>query len=153
MFSQRFALDFRQLDNRFSCQFQHRRQLVLAERRFFPGPLDLHEPPSAGHHHVHIDVRFGIVNIIEVNNRFAINDSDADRGNAVGQRVLAGIRQVFLNGPNRFDQGDKTTGNAGGPSTAICLKNVAIDSNQAFAECLEVGNGPQASADQSLDFG
>ena len=60
--------------------------------------------------------------------------------------------QLFADRADRIDQGDKAAGDAGRAGAAVGLQHVAIDGDGAGAQGGQVDGGPQAAADEPLDF-
>ena len=53
----------------------------------------------------------------------------------------------------RIDQRDEGAGDAGRARAAVGFEHVAVDEDRPLAERVEIDDGPQAAADQPLDFG
>ena len=57
-----------------------------SERNRLGRALDLDEPPIAGLHDVHVHLGARVIFVGQVEQRFAVHDADARRGNVIGQR-------------------------------------------------------------------
>jgi hypothetical protein len=53
---------------------------------------------------------------------------------------------------NGAAQGETRAGDGGGTGAAIGGEDITVDPKAAGSECLEVGDGAQAAAEQALDF-
>ena len=58
-------------------------EFLVVEGGFFAGSLDLDKSIVAGHDHVHIDIGTNIAQVVQVETRLAIDDSDADCSDGV----------------------------------------------------------------------
>src|SRR5262249_42294414 len=65
---------------------QERVQPGAAERHLFSGPLHLHELAGAGHDDVHVDLGGRVLGVVQVQERQALDDTDADSRDAVPDR-------------------------------------------------------------------
>src|SRR5690606_33985716 len=83
--------------------------------------------------------------------RLLLADADANRGDALTQRVARGVGQL-LDRADGVDEGDERAGNAGGAGAAVGLQHVAVDGDGAGAEGFEVGDGAETAPDEALNF-
>src|SRR5947207_2563070 len=75
-----------------------------------------------------------------------LDDPDRDRGDRAGQRLR---EPEFV---ERAPGCDVRAGDRGAPRAAVGLQHVAVEIHRALAECLEVDDAAQRSADQTLDL-
>lgn len=76
--TQRCALRSRQLLDALLGQLHERREFGFRECRFLTGPLDLDELSAAGHHDIHINFRGNVLNVGQIEQTFAVDDTHAD---------------------------------------------------------------------------
>ena len=69
-------------------EIHQREQRVAAEWYPFGRALHLDEPAIAGLHDVHVDLGARVVFVGEIEQRFVVDDADADRGDVVGERTI-----------------------------------------------------------------
>ena len=67
-------------------QVEQRQQRVSPERDGLGGALYLDEASIPGLDDVHVDVGAAVVLVRQIEERFAVNDADADRRDVIGQR-------------------------------------------------------------------
>ena len=84
--------------------------------------------------------------IVEVEHRLALDDSDRDGADRVGQRLP---EAHVVERPPRSDVGARDRRAAG---ASVRLDDVAVDPERPLAERVEVGDGTQSAADQPLDL-
>ena len=67
--------------------------VVWGEGGVFAGALDFHEAAIGEHGDVHVDVGVDVFDVIEVQHRRAVDDTDADRGDLAARPPtgLAGL--------------------------------------------------------------
>src|SRR4030095_10947775 len=93
-----------QLDQAANAGFgegEERVQTAAIERRVLRGPLHFDELPGARHDDVHVDVRGGVLAVVQVEQRRAVDDADADGGDAVADD---GRRLAIWNASERIRQ-------------------------------------------------
>src|SRR4029450_10689591 len=137
-FPQALLLQVAKLADALPGELEQGCQFVVAKGRLFARPLNLDELAAAGHYHVHIDVGGHVLRIIEVQHRFATNDSHADCGDAITEGEAAGIGQVLLYAAERIDQGNERPGDTCSARAAVGLEHVAIDRDRTLAESIEI---------------
>src|SRR5262245_28472714 len=116
---------------------QERAHLALVERRALARALHLDEAALAGHHHVHVHVGAGILDIVEVDARVALHEADRDRSDRVlerGPRELVLVREPH----ERIVQRHERAVDRGGARAAIGLEHVAVERDRALAERGEI---------------
>src|SRR5262245_58494309 len=67
-------------------EVEQRLELVAAERHAFRRALDLDELTRSGLDDVHVDLGAAVVVVGEIEERLAVDDADADRGDEIDQR-------------------------------------------------------------------
>lgn len=128
----------------------HLLELIGRERGLLRGSLHFDESPASRHDEVHVDLGGRILAVIEVEERFPFHDADADGGNAVRKNLSRARGQVGVSDGVR--ECDKSARDTGGPRPTVGVQNVTIDPNRPTIERLQIHHGPQASADEPLDF-
>lgn len=98
-------LDRRKLLDAVPAERDELRQLQIREGGLFAAPLHLDESPGPGHHDIHIDRRRGIFAIIQIQQRLAIDQADADRRDIRRERPAIRIGQFDRR--QRVDQSDE----------------------------------------------
>src|SRR3990167_6749822 len=76
------------------CQLQHGVHLVAAERCAFRRALHFDETAAAGHHHIHVGVAAGVLDIVQIQHRLALVHADRNGGDEIGERGCCD--QLFL---------------------------------------------------------
>ena len=69
-------------------QVEHRVQIAAGERGALGRSLHLHEPTRGSHDDVEVDLRRGILRVVEIQIPFVADHATGNRGDAVGDRVL-----------------------------------------------------------------
>src|SRR5438270_4415814 len=110
------------------------------------GRLHLHESVVSGHDDVHVDLGLGVLCIVEIEHRLAVDDADRDGCDRSGQRPA---EPEPVEGPAGRDvrAADRSAACA-----AVRLEDVAVDPERALAERVEVGDRPERTPDQPLDL-
>jgi hypothetical protein len=114
-------------------EIEQRHQRLAAERLRLRRPLHLDEPPAAGFHDVHVDVGAAVVVVGQIEQRLAVDDADAGRGDVVVQRNrlrTSRVAQLL----ERQRQRDEGAGDGRGPRAAVGLDDVAVDPDRPLAE-------------------
>ncbi len=100
----------------------------MGERLALGGALHLDHAAIFGHHHVHIGFGGGVFNILQIAQRFAVDDAYGDRRHHpfhwVGLQLTRGDQLV-----QRICQRHACAGNGGGTGTAVGLDDVAVEGN------------------------
>src|SRR5712691_1798740 len=112
-------------------------QARARERSAFRGRLNLDECAVAGHNDVHVDVRLRVLGVVEIKQRFAVDDADGHGGDRAGQRLPE--PEPVERTPRR----DICAGDRRAPRPAVRLQDVAVDPERALAKCLEVRHRSQ----------
>ena len=114
-------------------------------------PCSSTKPPDAGHDDVHVGVAGGVLDVLEVEQRRALDDADRDGGDEVADRraLDRAAREQPGDGVVRGDEG---AGDGGGARAAVGLQHVAVERDGALAERGEVEHRAQRAADQALDL-
>ena len=115
------------------------------------GRLHLDEATVAGHHHVHVDGRGRIFLVVEVEQRLAVHDADADRRDGVEERQLVEAQRL-LELLRHLVHGHVGAADARRARAAVGLEHVAVDGDGALADDAEVHDGAQTAADEALDL-
>src|SRR5699024_1948085 len=117
------------------------------------GALHLDEGAGAGDHDVHVGLGADVLAVLEVQQRPAVHDADADGRDGVGQdRAGCGEGGVPLAPGDRVGQGDVGAGDGGGAGAAIGLQDVAVQLDGVLPQRVEVDHGPQGAPDQPGDL-
>ena len=138
----------------FDAVLRERQQVVQVrarERGALGGRLDLDEPAVAGHDHVGVDLRRGVLGIVQVEQRDAVDDPARHGGDAAGER-RAGEATVLHQLADGELERDVAAGDRGAAGAAVGLQDVAVDVDGALAERREVDHPAQRAADQALDL-
>src|SRR5215216_3166823 len=136
----------RDLVDTLRAEREHLVQVVAREGGALGRRLHLDQPAAPGHHDVEVDLGARVLDIVEIEQRLAVDDPDGDRADGVDQR--AAEPHVV----ERALRGDVYAGDAGAASPSVGLKDVAVEPERALAERLHVRNGPHGAADQALDL-
>src|SRR6185503_8275408 len=120
-------------------------ELVAVERRALGRRLDLDQTPVAGHDDVDVHLGGRVLRIVEVEDRVALDDSDRDGADGIGER-LSEAHVV-----ERPPRSDVSARDRRAPRAAVRLDDVAVDPERPLAERVEIGDGTQCAADQPLD--
>src|SRR3954471_5915063 len=118
-------------------QLEQRHQLFLGEGRAFRGALNFHQAARAGQHKIGVRLGGGILLVIQVQQRLALNDAAADRRDMVlddGRRHQPGL----LHEADALAEGDKAAGDRRGPGAAIGLQHVAVDGDLPLAQRCQI---------------
>src|SRR5271170_7758552 len=129
-------------------QFQ---ELRLAERRAFGRALHLDQSARPGPHEIRVGLGGRILGVVEIEQRFALDDPAGDSGDVILQRALAQDRA----GRHPFQaiaERDAGAGDGGGPRAAVRLQHVAIDRDLTLAQLRQIDDGAQRTADQALNL-
>ena len=126
-------------------------ELVPVERLCLGRPLNLDEETLARHHEIHVHFGARILGVVEIEKGSAVDYADADGGDVIrhGDRVH---HPALLESSKEIDQGDEPAGDGGGSCSAVGLDDIAVNRDRPLAECVQVGDGPQGTADQALDL-
>lgn len=117
----------------------------MGKRLTFRSALHLNNTAIFGHHHVHVGLRGGVFDVLQIADGFAIYDTDGDRGHHPFHRIgfqLAGGDQLI----QRIGQRHAGTGNGGGAGAAVGLQYIAVESNREFAQRFQVNRQRSARA-------
>ena len=136
-----------QLPDSGPCQIEHCIQRLLVERCAFGCALDFDELAGARHDDVHIHLSAVVFLVVEIQDRTAVDNTNADCRDAVEEDWP--FRPKLLHG---FGQGHEATGDAGGTSSTVSLQDIAVNRDRVLAECFEIDNGPQTASDQPLNL-
>ena len=126
-------------------------KLRLGERGLLAGALNFDEFTGGIHHEVHVHRRGDVFGVAQVEQRRAVDDADADGGDAGNDRAGGNLFLVhqFC---HRERERDERTGDGRGARAAVGLEHVAIHPDGAFAQFVEVKRGAHGAADEPLDF-
>jgi hypothetical protein len=132
-------------------EVEQRVQLVAAEGVALGGALHLDERAAILHDDVHVGLRRGVLEVVEVEHRHAAADADRHGGDLAVQRRsrerAAADQRVAGVGERDIAAGDR-----GGARAAVGLQHVAVEGDGALAERGEVDDRAQAAADEALDL-
>src|SRR5262245_21341907 len=128
---------------------QERIESGAAEGHLLGRPLHFDELTVAGHDDVHVHLGARVLDVVQVEHRLALNDADADRGDAVAER---GGRLQAGHTRDGVGHGDEAAGDGRGAGAAVGLYHVAVYPHGALAELAPVDNGPKRAADEPLDL-
>ena len=133
-------------------EFEHRVELLTTEWLALGRALQLDELAPPRHDDVEIDLRPMVFRVVEVEQQFAINQTATYRRHALAQDRVDRIpsRGVRFERPRQRDESPGDSQRAG---PAIGLQYLAVDRHGSRAERIKIENGPQAAADQPLNFG
>lgn len=148
--AERFSLLTCEFLSRLTGENQQFLQVFVAKRPTLRSPLKLYKPPGSRQDDVHIDFSLRIFGIVEVRHGNAVDDSDADRRDAV-DNDFSDFQP--LDRSNCIAESDEATGNAQGARSAVGLQDIAVDGDGIGPQSPHVDDGPQTAADQSLDLG
>src|SRR5687767_8419900 len=81
-----FPLDLYDFFDSSPGQAQERREFFLAERLLLRSALDFHDPALVAQDHVDVAVGLAVLFIIEIERRFALEDSNAHRAHVAFKR-------------------------------------------------------------------
>ncbi len=124
-------------------QAVHRRPV---ERLALGRPLDLDVRPGIGADDVEVDLRPGVLRVVEVEKGDPVDDPDADRGDPADDRPLHAV------GDEGRGEGDVAAGDRGRPRPAVGLEDVAVDGDRPLAEPGQVDDPAERAADEPLDL-
>src|SRR5216117_622789 len=128
---------------------EERVQPRAAEGHLLGRALHLHELAAAGHDDVHVHLGTRVLGVAEVEQRLALDDTDADRGDVVADR-RRGLLPRDLR--DRVGHRDEAAGDRRGARAAIRLDHVAVHPHRALAQLGAVDDGAQGPADEPLDL-
>jgi hypothetical protein len=134
-----------------SGQSQEGLEIFVTEIMLFSSGLDFDEPSGSGHDHIHIDLGIAVFRVIQIEDRLVFEQADTDGGDRSAER----IRGHFPRKLQAFDgaaEGKAGSRDGGGAGATIGRKHIAIDPNAAGSESGKIGDGPETSAQEPLDF-
>jgi hypothetical protein len=112
------------------------------ERMTFGRALDFDKGVGIGHDHVEVHIGAGVLAVIEIEHRHALDHSGADRRHLAAERVLA--ESLLLDQPaDREGQGDIGAGDRRAPGATVRAEHIAIEDDLTLAQPIEVDNRPQ----------
>ena len=123
----------------------------MGERLAFCRPLYFNNAPVFGHHHVHVRFSGRVLNVFQIANCFAVNNTDRNRGYHPFHRVgfqLAARNQLI----QRICQCNACPGNRSGARAAISLEHVAVQRNGELTQRFQIYCRTKSTGDQTLDF-
>ena len=120
-----------------------------AERHLLGGSLHFHELAGAGHDDVHVDLGGGVLGVVQVEQRLALDDADADGGHTVPDR---GRGLQTGNAADGVGDRDEAAGDGGGARAAVGLDDVAVHPHCALAELAPVDDSAERPADEPLNL-
>src|SRR5882757_10010668 len=103
------------------------------KRRPLGRRLHLDQAALAGHHDVGVDLGVGVLAVVEVAERPAVDHPDADPGDRPGQRHRVD-RFAVDQSLQRLAQRDVAAGDRGAAGAAVGFEHVTVDVDAAFAE-------------------
>ena len=104
------------------------------EHRALRRPLHLDEAAVAGADDVHVGAGADVLLVGEVQPRFAVDDADADRGDAVHDRIRLGQLAALAEPAERVGQGDVGPGDGRRAGAAVGLEDVAVEGDAVLAQ-------------------
>src|SRR2546422_7801959 len=128
---------------------EDRVQPRAAEGHLLGRALHLHELAAAGHDDVHVHLGTRVLGVAEVEQRLALDDADADRGDVVADRRRWLLPRDLR---DRVGHRDEAAGDRRGARAAVRLDHVAVHPHRALAELGAVDDGAQGPADEPLDL-
>ena len=90
--------------------------------------------PDDGHHHVHVDLGAGVLDVGEVEHGLAVDDADRDRGAALGERVGLDRARDCTRRAQRVVQREVAAADRRGAGAAVGLEHVAVDDDLTLAQ-------------------
>src|SRR5687768_16806284 len=126
-------------------------ELCLVEGSALAGPLHFHEPTFAAHYDVHVYFGADIEIIVEIQAGHAIDDSDADSGDAPAHRRRRHVA-VGDEPPEGVVNSHACTGDRGGAGSTVSLEDVAVHANGELSEREVIDHGANAPTNESLNF-
>src|SRR5690606_21368305 len=117
-------------------------ELLLRKRRFFARTLHFDVAALSSHDDIEVDARVFVFDVIKVENRLILIDSDADGGDGIDERIFGNLAMddCFFDSNS---SGDVGAGNGGGARPAIGLENVAVEPEGLPGEPLQINAGPE----------
>jgi hypothetical protein len=106
---------------------------------------------AAGHHDIHVGFAFGVLGVVEVENRHAFVHANGHRRDEIRNRH-AREQTAIDQTAHGVVQGDEGAGDARRARAAIGLDDVAVELHGALPERGEVHDGSQTATDEALDF-
>src|SRR5207249_7728329 len=128
------------------CEIEQGVEPFAVERNALRGRLHLDEPPVAGHDDVEIDVGARVLDVVEIEQRLAVDDADRHGGDRTRER----LREAEA--VERAARRDVGAADRGAASATVRLQHVAVEVDRALAERLEVDDGAHRATDQALDL-
>src|SRR5439155_10255268 len=125
----------RQLLDSAGCQVEQLVEPFAAEWDALRGRLHLDESPVACHDDVDVDVGARVLDVVEVEQRLAVDDPDRDRGDRARERLR---EPEAVERPTRRDVSAADRCAAG---ASVSLQHVAVEVDRTLAERLEVDDG------------
>src|SRR5262245_60304307 len=126
---------------------QERVEPRTAEGHLLGGALHLDELARAGHDDVHVHLGARILGIVQIEHGLAVDDADADGGDAVADRRR---RLQARHARDGIGHRDEAAGDRRSSRAAVRLDHVAVHPDRALAELAAVDDGSQRAADQAL---
>ena len=148
---QRLLLHLHDFADAFVGEGEHRLHFVVAEGVAFGGALDFDKRAAVVHDDIHVGLGFAVFGVFQIEERRAAPDADGDGGELAVQRVLFEA-SLLDEGADGVGKRDETTANRCGARAAVCLENVAVNRDGAFAERGQIHHRTQRAADEALDF-
>ena len=132
---------------------RERQQLVergARQRRALRGRLHLDQAAFSCHNDVGVDLRIGVLAVVEVEQRGSAHDAAGDGRDRAGQRraLDALLALQVLTGEG---EGDVGAGDRGAAGATVGLQHVAVEVDGAFPERVQVDDDAQRATDQALD--
>ena len=116
--------------------------VVGPERITFCRPLHLDEQARTRHHDVHVHAGAGVLGVVEVDHRDAVDQSDGHSADRINQRKCAQLagRDESCAG---VVQGDEGARDRGSPCAPVGLQDVAVQDDQVLAQRRQVADRTQ----------
>src|SRR5438067_7225326 len=136
----------RQLLDAAGCQVEQVVEPFAVEWDALRGRLHLDESPVTRHDDVEVDVGARVLDVVEVEQRLAVDDANRDGGDRARERLRE--TEAVERAPRR----DVGAADRGAASAAVRLQHVAVEVDRALAQRLEVDDGAHRATDQPLDL-
>src|SRR5699024_12024975 len=102
---------------------------------------------------VHVGLGLDVLAVLEVQQRPAVDDADADGAHGVGEDPRGGRQRGVLPAPaDRVGERDVRAGDRGGAGAAVGLQHVAVELDGVLPQRVEVDDRAQGAADQAGDL-
>jgi hypothetical protein len=122
------------------AEFQKEVQFLSGIRLSLGSTLYFDKQLAAGHDDIHVNLRRGVLQVIEVQARLACHDPHAHCRDIVQERMT--VEQVrFLQLRHGKSESHKRTGYGSGTSASIRLNHIAVNPYRSLSEGLQVDDG------------